>query len=133
MWYFLLDHPWNFKQSDVIEKFKISKKCFFPIPNVDSKIIAFKPKIKNDYKISNIKNLEKITHIFFSNKRKMINKPFSKIFDNYKEAAEQLKIDLNLRPSELSCNDYYRVTEYYEKTKMIWNYNFLLLLRFSII
>ena len=108
----------NFKL-DVIEKFKISKKCFFPIPNVDSKIIAFKPKIKNDYKISNIKNLEKITHIFFSNKRKMINKPFSKIFDNYKEAAEQLKIDLNLRPSELSCNDYYRLTEYYEKIKMI--------------
>jgi 16S rRNA A1518/A1519 N6-dimethyltransferase RsmA/KsgA/DIM1 with predicted DNA glycosylase/AP lyase activity len=49
----------------------------------------------------------------------MINKPFSKIFDNYKEAAEQLKIDLSLRPSELSCNDYYRLTEYYEKTKMI--------------
>jgi 16S rRNA (adenine1518-N6/adenine1519-N6)-dimethyltransferase len=86
---------------------------------VDSKIIAFKPKIKNDYKISNIKNLEKITHIFFSNKRKMINKPFSKIFDNYKEVAEQLKINLSLRPSELSCNDYYRLTEYYEKTKMI--------------
>ena len=108
----------NFKL-DVIEKFEISKKCFFPIPNVDSKIIAFKPKMKNNYKISNIKNLEKITHIFFSNKRKMINKPFSKIFDNYKEVAEQLKIDLNLRPSELSCNDYYRLTEYYEKTKMI--------------
>ena len=106
----------NFKL-DVIEKFEISKKCFFPIPNVDSKIIAFKPKIKNDYKISNIKNLEKITHIFFSNKRKMINKPFSKIFNNYKEAAKQLKIDLNLRPSELSCNDYYRLTEYYEKLK----------------
>jgi len=63
----------------------------------------------------------------------MINKPFSKIFDNYKEVAEQLKIDLNLRPSELSCNDYYRLTEYYEKTKMIWNCSFLLLLRFSII
>jgi hypothetical protein len=38
-----------------------------------------------------------------------------------------------LRPSELSCNDYYRLTEYYEKTKMIWNCSFLLLLRFSII
>ena len=41
-------------------------------------VIHFKPK-KNFYKIKNIKNLEKITNIFFSNKRKMINKNFKRI------------------------------------------------------
>ena len=32
------------------------------------------------YEIKNISNLEKITNVFFSNKRKMINKSIKKIF-----------------------------------------------------
>jgi len=46
----------------------------------------------------------------------MINKPFSKIFSEYKDVAKKLKIDLKLRPSDLSNKDYYRLTEYYEKS-----------------
>ena len=101
---------------DVVNSFKISRNCFFPRPDVDSKIIVFEPKTKIKHKIKNIKNLEKITNIFFSNKRKMINKPFSKIFSEYKDVAKKLKIDLKLRPSDLSNKDYYRLTEYYEKS-----------------
>tara|TARA_A100001011_G_C14222965_1_gene805290 strand:+ start:394 stop:1185 length:792 start_codon:yes stop_codon:yes gene_type:complete len=104
----------NFK-FDIIQNFKVSKECFFPSPKVDSKIIAFKPKSKIKYKIKNIENLEKITQIFFSGKRKMINKPFAKIFKNYKEIARSLNINLNKRPSELSCENFYEITEIYEK------------------
>ncbi len=100
---------------EIVENFKISKNCFFPKPAVDSKIIVFKPKMNLNYKIRNIKNLEKITNIFFSNKRKMINKPLSKTFKEYKNIAKKLRLNLNSRPSELSCNDYYRLTEFYEK------------------
>ena len=67
------------------------------------------------YKIKNIENLEKITQIFFAGKRKMINKPFSKIFKNYKKVAKLLNINLNKRPSELSCENFYEITEKYEK------------------
>ena len=59
--------------------------------------------------------MEKITQIFFSGKRKMINKPFAKIFKNYKEIARSLNINLNKRPSELSCENFYEITEIYEK------------------
>ena len=45
----------------------------------------------------------------------MINKPFSRLFNNYVEVAESLGIKLNLRPAELSCNDYYKITEIFEK------------------
>ena len=45
----------------------------------------------------------------------MINKPFSKIFRDHITVAKKLKIDLSIRPSELSCRDYYKLTEYYEK------------------
>ena len=97
------------------ESFNISRNCFFPKPSVDSKIIVFKPQEKIKYNIKDVSNLEKITNIIFSSKRKMINKPFSKIFKDYKSAAKYLKISLNLRPSELSNNDYYRIAEFYEK------------------
>ncbi len=104
----------NFRLKSV-ENFKISNNCFFPKPSVDSKIIVFTPKIKDTFNIKNIKNLEKITNVFFSNKRKMINKPLSKLFKNYKEVAKLLKIDLTYRPSQLSNEHYYKLTEYYEK------------------
>ena len=100
---------------DIVDSFKISRKCFLPVPDVDSKIIIFSPKIKTNYYIKNIKNLEKITEILFSGRRKMINKAFSKIFKDYKKIANALDINLKKRPAELSCHDIYRITEYYEK------------------
>ncbi len=100
---------------DIDDSFKVSRESFFPKPKIDSKVVVFKPKKKIKYKIKNIDNLEKITQIFFSRKRKMINKPFSKIFKNYEEVAKSLNIDLNKRPSELSCENYYNITEKYEK------------------
>ena len=100
---------------DIIDSFKISRKCFFPVPDVDSKIIIFSPKTKINCYIKNIKNLEKITEILFSGRRKMINKAFSKIFKDYEKIANALDINLKKRPAELSCHDFYRITEYYEK------------------
>ena len=100
---------------DIINSFKISKKCFLPVPEVDSKIIIFKPKFKVDYNIKSIENLEKITQIIFSGKRKMINKAFSKIFKDYEKVARALDVNLKKRPAELSYHDFYKITEYYEK------------------
>ncbi len=108
----------NFRLN-VVESFQVSKNCFFPKPKIDSKVIVFKPKSNINYKIKDIRNLEKITQIFFSGKRKMINKAFSKVFKNYKSTAEILNIDLKKRPSELNYHDYYKITEYYEKNSLI--------------
>ncbi len=100
---------------DIIGDFRVSKKCFFPSPKIDSKIVIFKPKTENKFQIKNIENLERITQIFFAGRRKMINKPFSKIFKNYKDIAKLLNINLNKRPSELLCEDFYKITEQFEK------------------
>ncbi len=104
---------------EIISSFKISQKCFFPTPKIESKIIVFKPKSKINIKIKKIENLEKITQIFFSSKRKMINKAFSKIFKNHKEVAESLNINLSKRPGELSFEEFYKITEKYEKVNKI--------------
>tara|TARA_A100001011_G_scaffold400630_1_gene516970 strand:- start:10164 stop:10961 length:798 start_codon:yes stop_codon:yes gene_type:complete len=100
---------------NIIKSFNVSKNCFYPKPKVESKVIVFKPKINKNYKIQNIKTLEKITHTFFSNKRKMINKAFKSTFKNYLNVSKKLNIDLLKRPSDLSEDDYYRIAELYEK------------------
>ena len=65
-------------------------------------------------KFKDIKNLEKITNILFSNKRKMINKNIKKIFKN--EIKNKIKyLNLNLRPSEIEPKIYYKITKLYEK------------------
>ena len=63
---------------EIKNKFFISANCFFPKPKVTSMVIHFKPKFNSKYKIGSLENLEKITNIFFSNKRKMINKSLKK-------------------------------------------------------
>ena len=92
----------------------IKPNSFKPKPKVDSSLLFFTPK-KDFIKIKDPKNLEKITRIFFSNRRKMIKKPYNQIFNGNLKVLEKLKINLNLRPQNLSHDVYYKLTEEYEK------------------
>ena len=98
----------------VLTKFNVSPNCFFPKPKVDSTVLHFKPNKEMFKKIKNIENLEKITNMLFSNKRKMINKTMKKIFN--KDKLNSIK-DLNLksRPSDLKPEKYYEITELFER------------------
>ena len=78
-------------------------------------VIYFKPKSSIFFKIKKIKNLEKITNIFFSNKRKMINKSLKKIL-NPKQLNMLDQLNFNLRPSEVKPEIYYKITELTEKS-----------------
>ncbi len=103
----------NFRMQSV-GKFLVSKNCFFPRPKVTSIVILFRPKLKKINKIKNLSNLEKITNILFSNKRKMINKNIKKILS--KQEIQNIKeLNLNSRPSEIKPEIYYKITELYEK------------------
>ena len=92
----------------------IKPSSFLPKPKVDSSLLFFTPK-KDFFKIKNPKNLEKITRIFFSSRRKMIKKPYNQIFNGDLRVLEKLKINLNLRPQNLSYETYYKLTDEYEK------------------
>ena len=92
----------------------IKPNSFRPIPKIDSSLLFFTPK-ENYYEIKNPKNLEKITRIFFNNKRKMLKKPYNQIFNGNLRILEKLKINLNLRPQNLNNETYYKLTEEYEK------------------
>ena len=100
---------------DILKKFNVSPNCFLPKPKVNSTVIFIKPKKINKYKIGNIDNLEKITRIFFSNRRKMINKSYKKIFNSTNKRNLIKNLDLSARPSEVKPEKYYEITELYEK------------------
>ena len=93
--------------------FFISPSCFFPKPKVTSMIIHFKPKLSKTFKINNLRNLEKITNIIFSNKRKMVNKSLKKILTN-EEIKKISSLDISLRPNQLKPEIYYKIAEIFE-------------------
>ena len=91
----------------------IKPQSFSPRPKIDSSLLLFTPK-ENFFKLNDPKNLEKITRIFFSQRRKMLKKPFNQVFDNGKEVAEKFGIDLNLRPQNLEPDVYFKLVKEYE-------------------
>ena len=100
-----------------LKKFDVSANCFIPKPNVTSTLMHFRPIKRDAYKIKNINNLEKITNILFSSRRKMINKSIKKILTkNDINKINGLKIEL--RPSQLNPEIYYKITEFFEKKKI---------------
>jgi len=100
---------------DIKKHFDVSRNCFFPKPKVNSTILSFNPKKNINFKLKNPYVLEKVTRILFSNRRKMINKNFLKLFKNNASVAADLKINLNKRPGELSRENYYNIAIKYEK------------------
>jgi len=94
----------------------IKPESFYPKPKIDSSLLFFFPK-QDFYKIKNPKSLEKVTRIFFSQRRKMLKKPFNQLFNGNKEILDKLKIDLTLRPQNLDFNTYYKLTSEYEKLR----------------
>ncbi len=95
------------------KKFEVSPNCFYPRPKVISSVIHFTPKKNVFFKIKNLENLEKLTNIFFSKKRKMIKKNLHKVLsiDQIKKLKD---LNLSLRPADLKPETYYKIVELIE-------------------
>ena len=91
----------------------IKPQSFSPKPKVDSSLLLFTPK-KKFFKLESAKNLEMLTRIFFSQRRKMLKKPFNQIFKFPREVSEKFNINLNLRPQNLKPEVYFRLVKEFE-------------------
>ena len=98
----------------VLKKFNVSANCFIPKPKITSTLLHFRPIKKNGFEIKNINNLERVTNILFSERRKMVNKNIKKILSK-KEISQINGLILNYRPSQLNPDIYYKITEFFEK------------------
>tara|TARA_Y100001970_G_scaffold221818_1_gene272692 strand:- start:58 stop:843 length:786 start_codon:yes stop_codon:yes gene_type:complete len=94
----------------------IKPESFSPRPKIDSSLLFFYPK-KNYIKIDNPNDLEKVTRIFFNQRRKMLKKPYNQLFNGDQKVLEKLKINLNLRPQNLSLETYYKLAFEYGKLR----------------
>ena len=101
---------WKLKIEKIID---IEPESFSPSPKVRSSLLAFIPK-KKYHILKDPKNLEHVTNIFFSQRRKMIKKPLKFLFKNFDKISEELSIDLNIRPQNLDHKTYYKICELYE-------------------
>jgi 16S rRNA (adenine1518-N6/adenine1519-N6)-dimethyltransferase len=104
---------WRLKIKKICD---ISPESFSPRPKIQSTLIHFTPKI-NFAEIKDPLNLEKITRIFFSHRRKMLKKPFNQIFKGNTDLLNKFNLDLNLRPQNLDFDTYYKLTMEYEKLR----------------
>ena len=102
---------WKFNIKKIMD---IEPSSFYPKPKVTSTLLIFEPK-SNYIEFKNSNNLEHITNIFFNQRRKMIKKPLNIIFKNPKKVADELKLDVKLRPQNLDKNTFYKICLIYEK------------------
>jgi len=104
---------WKLNIKKIID---IKPQSFSPRPKIDSTLLLFTPKEKF-FELKDAKNLEMITRVFFSQRRKMLKKPFNQVFNNAKEVAEKFNIDLNLRPQNLEPEMYFKLVKEYESLR----------------
>ncbi len=104
---------WKLNIKKIID---IKPPSFSPRPKIDSTLLLFTPR-ENFFELKDAKNLEMLTRIFFSQRRKMLKKPFNRIFRNAKQVSEKFNIDLNLRPQNLETEMYFKLVKEYENLK----------------
>ena len=101
---------WKLKIEKICD---ISPEAFKPKPKIESSLLLFYPR-DNFVKIKDPNNLEKITRIFFNQRRKMLKKPFNQLFNGDQRVLDKLKIDLTLRPQNINLDTYYKLAFEYE-------------------
>ena len=114
----------NYGRLSILSNWKLNVKkikdikpiSFSPRPKIDSTLLVFTPK-KKIFELDNPKNLEMLTRIFFSHRRKMLKKPFNQVFKNAKEISAKFNINLNLRPQNLEPEIYFKLTREYESLR----------------
>ena len=101
---------WKFNVKKVTD---VKPNSFFPKPKVHSTVLEFQPK-KKIHEIKDPKNLEKITKIFFGQRRKMIKKPINVLFKDLHFDFKKFAINPSDRPQNIEVSKYLKIVDEYE-------------------
>ena len=91
----------------------IDPENFYPKPKVKSSLVYFEPK-DNFFIFENSKNLEKVTDIFFQNRRKMIKKPLNILFKDASKIIKKINLDEKSRPQNINSLTFFKISKEYE-------------------
>ena len=92
------------------KKLSVSKNNFFPIPKVDAMVLKFTPHKINKIKKNNFIKLEKITRIFFNERRKKNKKKIIKNFSDSQIKKCNLEKFYNLRAENINKEIFYELS-----------------------
>jgi len=95
----------------VEKKLQVNKENFYPIPKIDAEVLQFTPHKKNKIKKDEFIKLEKLTSLFFNERRKKNKKKIKKIFTDLKIKQFNLDKYFNMRPENLNNELYYYLTK----------------------
>ncbi|MFV0625919.1 MAG: 16S rRNA (adenine(1518)-N(6)/adenine(1519)-N(6))-dimethyltransferase RsmA [Alphaproteobacteria bacterium] len=87
--------------------FDISPTCFVPAPKIWSTVLVFRP-LQNIPTVEEIKKIESITNVAFSQRRKMIRHSL-KTIPNIAEILEKMGVGDNLRAEELTPQQFLEI------------------------
>ena len=98
--------------------FMVKKSCFYPEPKVNSAIVELK--LKEPPYVSNQEAFFKTTRTAFSKKRKMLRSSLKDLYGSAKvtEALEQLKLNPQARPEDLSLTQWLPLFEQLNQTTL---------------
>ena len=102
---------WKFNIKKILD---VNPDCFIPKPKIKSTLLEFIPK-KSFIELKNPRNLEKITNLFFNQRRKMIKKNFMRLFNDFDTVAEKYNVKLTDRPQRLTVDKFLMIIKEYEK------------------
>ena len=93
----------NYKY-DIKKLFVVNRKCFYPVPNVDSAVVCFKKKVV-DYNVSNEELFFKLIKDSFRYKRKTLKNNLSMYnLDIISDVLSRYNFDLSVRAEQLSID-----------------------------
>ncbi|XP_052171698.1 ribosomal RNA small subunit methyltransferase, chloroplastic isoform X2 [Diospyros lotus] len=98
--------------SDPEYKFKVPRSNFFPQPNVDAAVVAFRLKRAADYpQVSSIKSFFSMVNSAFNGKRKMLRRSLQHICPapEIEAALTNAGLPVTSRPEELTLEDFVRL------------------------
>ena len=86
---------------------EVSRESFYPKPKVESLFVRFTPRQEN-INYEDLKNLKYAATSLFNKKRKKISNSLKDILPS--DEIDRLEIDLNLRPDELSLENFLEIS-----------------------
>ncbi|MBH20638.1 MAG: ribosomal RNA small subunit methyltransferase A [Rhodobiaceae bacterium] len=92
--------------------FDLKAKCFYPAPKVDSSVVTFN--YLNSSLRPNIEVVQEITRLAFGQRRKKIKSSLKNIISE-ENLIKKYKLNPDLRPEDLSVEDYIKLSYLYEK------------------
>ena len=87
---------------------KVERRCFNPVPKVDSAIVIFKP-LRQRLPTAKLRKIELVTRTAFTQRRKILANSLSSLLKDTPEA--NVPIDLNRRADSLAPAEFQALTE----------------------